>query len=131
MNRTARHRTDRGSIDWTIVVPVFLVFVIPLMLQYGLTYRARTAAKIAAREGAAAASYRGAAVDEGERVAADFIRQHGRESLFDPTIEATVRADSVRVDVRGRAVRLVPFVSTEVHASSEAVLERFRAESER
>ena len=126
-----RHRSDRGSIDWTIVVPVFLVIVIPLMLQYGLTYRARTAAKIAAREGAAAASYRGATADEGERVAAEFINQHARETLVDPVIEARVGVDSVRVDVRGRSVRLVPFLPMEVKASSEALLERFRAESER
>lgn len=126
-----RRRDDAGSIDWTIVVPVFIVFVIPLLLQFGFKYHARVAAKVAAREGAAAASFRGVPLDEGARVALEFVRQQAASELRAPAAHATAGRDSVRVEVSGQAVRLVPFVGLGVHASAEADRERFRPESER
>lgn len=126
-------RDESGSalIEGTIVVPFILLVVIPALLQFGLWYHANTAAKVAAREGAAAASYRGVPAQKGEQVAAAFIEQQARKTLLDPTTEATNTGDVVRVEVRGRATRLLPFLSLEVHATAEAIVERFRAETER
>ncbi|HVF74815.1 MAG TPA: TadE family protein [Acidimicrobiales bacterium] len=133
MRQRIVRRNEEGSalIEGTLVMPFILIVVVPTLLQFGLWYHANTAAKVAARQGAVAASYPEVPPAEGEVVALAFVEQQASRMLRNPTASVAVAGEYVRVDVRGQAVRLVPFVSLDVGGSAEAVVERFRSETER
>ncbi len=116
------------TIQVAILMPAFL-FWIMLTVQYGLWWHAKQVANAAAAEAVDAAQTPTGTEGQGVNAAQEFLDEAG--NLRSITIEVDRGAETVRVEVRGRAPQLVPGFAWEVTARSEAPRERFVPRSER
>ncbi len=104
-------RQDRGSatLEISILAPVLLLVVFTI-IQVGLWSYARSLALGAAQEGVAAGRAHGAQSQAGRLRAEAFLDSFAGDSLVGRTVTASVDAASVRVEVRGRALSVLPGV---------------------
>jgi len=125
-----RLRDERGmtTIQVAILFPAVLIWLM-LIVQYGLWWHAKQVANAAAAEAVAAAQTPTGTEADGDAAAHRFVDQSG--NLSDVLIVVSRRADTVVVEVRGKAPRLVPGVDWNVTARSYAPVERFIPEPER
>lgn len=134
VQRTAgRHRrrspaADRGSsaIELVLLTPLLMVCVL-LVVQFALWQHARHVLLAAAQEGARAARAQGGTVGDGRTRAFDYIAQLGPDLVSAPVVEVDRGPDAVTVQIRGRAVSIVPGLPLNVSATSTGPIERFRA----
>ncbi|MEO7556912.1 MAG: TadE family protein [Acidimicrobiales bacterium] len=148
--RHPRLRGDQGAATTELVlVTPALLFIIMLLVQFGLWMHATHVARSAAQEGARAARVEGVAdrtqagMDAAgkllDRVAPTLITNRQVTSdLSNPSDPsgACVAADpsdpaatSVCVEVEGDVVSLVPFATLSVDAVSEGPIERFTSDA--
>jgi Flp pilus assembly protein TadG len=118
---------DRGSVTVEIAVlaPVLLL-VIFTIVQVGLWSYARSLALGAAQEGVATGRSYGSTVAAGRIRAEQFLVEHAGDSLLDPAVVAQASVGSVRVEVTGRALSVLPGVpGLPVRQSAAGPLERY------
>ncbi len=122
-----REPGERGDAltETVLVTGVLIVFILAVM-QFVLWGHAVHIAQAAAREGARAARVAGGTVQDGQDVAAAFIRRAGPGLILDPAVSAMLDPDAAKVEVSGHAPRLVPFLRLPVRAVSQGPTERFR-----
>ena len=122
-------RQDRGSatLEISILAPVLLLVVFTI-IQVGLWSYARSLALGAAQEGVAAGRAYGAPTQAGRLRAVAFLASFAGDSLVDGTVTSTVDVANVRVEVRGRALSVLPGVpGLPVRQHAQGPRERFTA----
>ena len=122
-------RGDRGSVtlEVSILAPVLLLVVFTI-IQVGLWSYARSLALGAAQEGVAAGRAYGAPADAGRARAQSFLDTTAGDSLVGSAVTSTATAASLRVEVTGRALSVLPGVpGLPVRQHAEGPIERFTA----
>lgn len=119
-------RDERGdaTTEAVLVTPVLLLLIV-MVIQFGLWYHASHVAQAAAAEGVRAARADRAGAADGKARAEDFLTQTGPTVVADPEVIATRDARSARVEVKGRAVMLVPGLRLPIDAVAQSPLEEF------
>lgn len=120
---------DRGSatLEVSILAPVLLLVVFTI-IQVGLWSYARSLALGAAQEGVAAGRAYGASAEAGRARAQAFLDATAGDSLVGSVVTTSATAGSLRVEVTGRALSVLPGVpGLPVRQRAEGPLERFTA----
>lgn len=126
---TARRRqpeTGSASLEIAILGPVLLLITFAVV-QAGLWFYARSLALAAAQEGVAAARSYQASTDAGVARAYSFLDRSAGDSVLNTTVSAAgTTAITVRIEVRGRALSVLPGVpGPPVRQAAEGPVERF------
>lgn len=124
-HRCERSESGLATIELVLIFPV-MFFCIMVVVQFGLWAHASQVATAAAQEGARAARAEDGSAAAGQDRARAMITAAGSQVLLGPTISASRGSDSVDVEVRGRAVSVVPGLSLPVRATAAGPVERFR-----
>ena len=126
----AAKRSERGltSTELAVVMPVLIALVL-VPFQVALWWHARQVADAAATEAVDAAQVAEATEADGVRAAEWLLTAAG--NLVDPRVTVNRTAETVTVEVTGRAPRLLPGLDWEVTAVSSGPIERFIPEPER
>jgi Flp pilus assembly protein TadG len=122
-------RRDRGSVtlEVSILAPVLLLVVFTI-IQVGLWSYARSLALGAAQEGVAAGRAYRAPVEAGRARALSFLEATAGDSLIGSAVTSTATATSLRVEVTGRALSVLPGVpGLPVRQHAQGPIERFTA----
>lgn len=107
-----------------VVATPLLLFLILLIIQFGLWSHATHIAQAAAAHGLAAArAYEGTAAD-GITAAKDTLTRIGDGPLQDTQVAAARTAESASVKVDGTASMIIPFLEMPVHATAAGPAER-------
>ena len=109
-------------------MPIVIALVL-VPFQVGLWWHAKEVADAAARQAVNAAQVENATDADGEEAARRFLDAAG--NIGQPAVTVTRRAETVTVEVTGRAPRLLPGFDWQVTARASAPLERFIPEPER
>lgn len=126
----ARGRGEKGSaVTETVLLTPILLFLVMLVIQFGLWFHAQHVARAAAEEGARAARAEAGSADAGRDRAEAFLDQAGPTIITDRTVTVTRNADVVTVEVRGHSVNVVPGFTLTIEASASSPVERFREDS--
>jgi Flp pilus assembly protein TadG len=122
-----RRRDERGAAttEVVLVVPV-LLFLVMLIIQFGLWYHAGHVARAAAQEGVRTARLEGATAEEGQDRAEGFLARNGPTIVSDPVVVATRDDEFAVVEIRGRSVAVVPGLRWSIRARAESPVERYR-----
>lgn len=125
--RLQRSPSERGAVSTELVVatPLLLLLVL-LVVQFALWQHAAHVAGAAAQEGARSARLEGGSAAAGQARAEQFLSQLGRTVVIEPEVSVQRDLERARVEVRGYATAVVPFLRIPVRAASEGPLERFR-----
>lgn len=122
-------RGERGSAstEAVLVTPV-LLFLVMLVVQFGLWYHAQHVVRAAAQEGVRAARAEAGTDAAGtERVFA-FLASAGPSIVADLEVSAERDPDVASVSIRGEAVSVVPGFHLPVKATATSPVERFRGD---
>ena len=127
VRRRAHLDAERGSVTAELVVasPLLLLLVL-LVVQFALWQHAVHVAEAAAQEGARAARLEGGNAALGEATAERFLARLGRSVVAEPEVTARRDAERARVEVRGYATAVMPFLRLPIRGASEGGVERFR-----
>jgi Flp pilus assembly protein TadG len=123
-----RDDRERGAAtaELVLVTPVML-FMVLLVVQFGLWFHASHVASAAAQEGARAARVEGSNASAGKARAEQFLDAVGSDLVLERVVTAENLTGAVRVEVSGRAIRVVPGLRLPISAESEGPVEEFRA----
>ena len=126
MRTPARAQRGSATLEVAILGPVLLLLVFAVV-QIGLWAYARSLALAAAQEGARAGAAHGAEPADGVARARAFVSEVAGDSLTDVAVGATgSSALSVRIEVRGRALSVLPGLpGIAVSQSAQTPRERF------
>jgi Flp pilus assembly protein TadG len=128
--RIARQRDERGAsaIELVLYMPI-LMFAIFVTIQFSLIYLGNQAASAAARESARVART-SLDRDKAQQAGLDYAANIGQGILEDVQVIVTpVGAEQVRVEVRGHAQKITPFIDPPtVSQVVQGPLEEFRAD---
>ena len=114
-----------ATLELVVLIPVLLL-VVTVVVQAGLWFHARSLALVAAQEGVSVARTYRADTSAGAARAAQFLAEHAGDQLTAVTITGAADGTTVRVDVTGRSLSLLPGVSGPlVHQSAQGPIERF------
>lgn len=119
-------RGDRGSatLEVSILAPVLLLVVFTI-IQVGLWSYARSLALGAAQEGVAAGRAHGSSAGAGQARARSFLEATAGDSLLGSTVTSTATAATLRIEVTGRALSVLPGVpGLPVRQGAEGPIER-------
>lgn len=123
--RVVSRENGSATLEIAILGPALLLLVFAVV-QVALTAYARSLAVAAAQEGANAAAAYGARAGDGASRARDFLADAGADSISDVAVDVGSSPTSVRVEVSGRSLTVLPGVpGVRVVASAEAPRERF------
>ncbi|WP_067826284.1 TadE/TadG family type IV pilus assembly protein [Actinomadura kijaniata] len=114
--------------EWALLTPVLLLALL-LVVQFAMVYHARHVALAAAQAGARVARTQpdgGGWQDQAVAKATGDVRQIGANLLTGLSVRAGENGDQRWVEVRGEAVRVVPFMTFHVTQRSEGPIECFR-----
>jgi Flp pilus assembly protein TadG len=127
---SARFADEKGltSTELAVLMPVLIALVL-VPFQVALWWHASQVADAAAREAVDSAQVATATEDDGMRAAEWFLDAAG--NIVDPEVTVTRTADTVSVEVTGRAPRLIPGFDWQVTAHATGPIERFIPEPER
>ncbi|MDQ1391967.1 MAG: hypothetical protein QOF30_944 [Acidimicrobiaceae bacterium] len=114
-----------ATLEAVLVFPVLLLLVM-FSIQVALWYHAAALADAAAQDGVRVSRVAGGSAAAGSARANQLLDQSGRTILEGRQVTASRSSDLARVEVRGRCIAVVPFVSFPVHAVAESTTERFR-----
>jgi Flp pilus assembly protein TadG len=120
-------RGDRGSatLEVSILAPVLLLVVFTI-IQVGLWSYARSLALGAAQEGVAAGRAHGASAEAGRARAQSFLDATAGDSLVGSAVTTSATAATLRIEVTGRALSVLPGVpGLPVRQSAVGPIERF------
>jgi Flp pilus assembly protein TadG len=127
MNRRFAGDRGAGTTEVVLVTPV-LLFLVMLVIQFGLWYHAQHVAQTAADEGARAAKVENATAQDGISRATDFLDQSSTGLINDRNVNATRTVEVATVTVTGRVTAVVPGLDLSVNAKAVDPVERFRAD---
>lgn len=124
-----RRRSERGSAstEAVLLTPV-LLFLIMLVVQFGLWYHAQHVVQAAAREGVRTARMDASSASTGRTRAVDFLSTAGPTIVRQPVVTASRDAEVAVVSVSGQAVNIVPGFSLPVRSTATSPVERFRGD---
>jgi Flp pilus assembly protein TadG len=128
--RERRRDSGAATLEAVLVFPVLLLLVM-FCIQVALWYHAAALADAAAQDGVRAARVQGGSASDGIDRANQLLDQAGPTILQGRQVSASRSPDVARVEIRGRCIELVPFVSLPVHAVAESSTEQFRGRSTR
>lgn len=114
--------------EWALLTPI-LILVILCVIQFAMVYHARHVALAAAQSGArvARSEVRGPWQSNAESKAEQAVEQLGPNLLTDSGAVASTDGDDNRwVDVDGKAVKVIPFMTFHVHQRAGGPIECFR-----
>lgn len=119
-------KRDHGAATtvMVIVIPAVMLCVF-LAVQFALVYHARHVATAAAQDAAWAATAEHGTPQDAQRVAAELIDHNASGLVRNTTITVTPNGDSVRVEVTGDVVSLVPGTHLHITADAAAPAEQF------
>ena len=122
-----RGRDERGatSLAQVVITAPALLFLLMLVVQFGLMFHARNVAEQAAQEGAAAARRFDGTQAQGRGEALRLLANVGEGTLKDRAVTATRTADTATVTVTGTVVAVVPGLSLRVSESASGPLETY------
>lgn len=128
MHGPNRRVDERGAAtaELVLVTPLML-FMILLVVQFGLWFHASHVASAAAQEGARAARVEGSSAGAGQQRAEELLDSLGRRLVLERSVTSTRDGDVARVEVAGVAPQVVPGFRLPISAESEAPVEEFRA----
>ena len=116
------------STELAVLMPVLIALVL-VPFQVALWWHANQIADAAAREAVDAAQVATATDEDGMRAAEWFLDAAG--NIVDAEVTVTRTAETVSVDVTGRAPLLVPGFDWQVAAHATGPIERFIPEPDR
>jgi Flp pilus assembly protein TadG len=125
MHRSTGDERGSATTEVVLLVPV-LLFLIMLVVQFGLWFHAQHVAQAAADEGARAAKVEGRTSADGAARANAFLNQAASELLDDRAVDANRTPELATVTVRGHVVAVVPGLHLAVRARATDPVERFR-----
>ena len=127
--RPPRRRGERGSTTTeAVLVTPALIFLVMLVVQFGLWFHAQHVAQAAAEEGARAGrAERGSSAAGRDRTNA-FLDQAGPTILTGRQVTVGRTPEAVTITVGGRSRQVVPGYSLPIRAVASSPLERFRSE---
>jgi hypothetical protein len=129
--RIGRKRDERGAstVELVLYMPI-LMFAIFVTIQFSLIYLGNQAASAVARESARVART-SLDRDKAQRAGLDYSADIGKGILDDVEVIVTpVGAEQVRVEVRGHAQKITPFVDPPtVSQVVQGPLEEFREDN--
>ena len=128
--RTGRDQAGLTSVEWALVMPVFMLLVMS-GVQVALWAHAAHVATAAAQEGLVAARAAGGTAEEGEARAKAVLAQLGPELITSPRVSAERSIDRASVMVSGYSTVVIPGLHLRVHGQAASVTERFVPENER
>lgn len=114
------------ALELALLVPA-LSLLVAAMLQVALWMHASHVALAAARQGARAAAVEHGTAAQGRATARDYVTTLGPNILSRVDVRATRTATTARVEVRARAVSLIPGINLSVSEVAQKPTERFRA----
>lgn len=127
MSRRPRPRGEQGAASAELVLATpALLFLVMLVVQFGLWYHASHVASAAAQEAAAAARVEGGTEAAGEERGQLFVRQVAGRLVPDATTRVERRGDRATATVTGHVVSVVPFMRLPVRGVSEGPVEQFQ-----
>jgi len=129
MQRLRRPERGSASTEAVLLTPV-LLFLVMLVVQFGLWYHAENVVQAAAREGVRAARMEASTASAGRDRAVEFLAATGPTIIRQPVVKATRDGDKAVVSISGRAVNVVPGFSLPVSATATSKVERFRGDVE-
>ena len=123
-------RDDQGQATTEVVLLVpALLFLIMVVIQFGLWYHAQHVVLAAAQEGARAARLEAGTAADGQSRAEEILAASA-QTLIDEKRVTSVRGPAAAVvEVSGRVTAVVPGLSLPVSARAESPLEQFQSEN--
>jgi Flp pilus assembly protein TadG len=128
MKRARRDERGDAAVEAVLITPV-LLFLIMIVIQFGLWYHASHVAEAAAQEGTSAARVEGATAQDGRDRAQQFMAGAAPALVSGVTVTATRDGNVTRVEVDGTVGSLVPGLRFHVHGEAQSPVERFRADA--
>lgn len=121
--------TERGYVTTEVVLltPV-LLFLVMLVVQFGLWLHAQHVAQAAADEGLRDARTSSVPLADAEAHASAFLDQTGSSVIRDRVLSIDRDGDIARVIISGHAPAVVPGFELGVRAVAAAPVERFRSD---
>ncbi len=118
---------ERGamSLAQVVITAPALLFLLMLIVQFGLMFHARNIAEQAAQEGAAVARRFDGTQTQGREKALQLLTAVGEGTLKDRDVTASRTADTATVTVTGTVVSVVPGFSLSVSESSSGPVEKY------
>ncbi|MBI2169362.1 MAG: pilus assembly protein [Actinobacteria bacterium] len=129
MSRRCRGDSGQATTEVVLLMPV-LLFLVMLVIQFGLWYHAQHVVQAAAQEGVRAARVEGGTAGAGQQRAEAFLDSAGSTLVRDAGVTATRDGETATVRVTGRVAGVVPGFSLPLDASAESPVERFRSAAE-
>jgi Flp pilus assembly protein TadG len=122
------HGSERGSaVTETVILMPVLLFLVTLVIQFGLWYHAEHVVQAAADEGVRAARLQGGTAQAGQQRAQDFLTHAGRSIVVGPVVTASRDLNVASVTVTGTAVAVLPGLHLRLRSTATGEVERFRA----
>ncbi len=120
---------ERGSAstEAVLVTPV-LLFLVMLVVQFGLWYHAQHVVRAAAQEGVRVARAELGSAESGQEQAEAFLGAAGPRVVGGIEVVAERGSETATVSVSGEAVAVVPGFALPVKATATSPLERFRGD---
>lgn len=128
MRTVRRPESGMTSTELAVLMPVVIALIL-VPFQVGLWWHAKQIADAATREAVDAAQVEDATEADGVAAAHRFLDAAG--NLTEVTVTVTRAADTVTVEVNGRAPRLIPGLDWQVTARAVGSIERFIPEPDR
>lgn len=117
---------DRGSVSAELVIATpILLFLLLLVIQFGLWSHATHIAKAAATNGLTAARVDTGTSADGTAAAQNTLTRLGGGLLQDTHVTTSRGTETVAVHIDGTASSIIPFVEIPVHAEAAGPLEQF------
>jgi Flp pilus assembly protein TadG len=128
VKRARRDERGDAAVEAVLITPV-LLFLIMVVIQFGLWYHASHVAQAAAQEGTSAARVQGATAQDGQVRAQQFMAGAAPALVSGVTVIATRDGNITRVEVNGTVGSLVPGLTFHVHGEAQSPVERFRPDA--
>ncbi|MEO5662855.1 MAG: TadE family protein [Nocardioides sp.] len=118
---------ERGamSLAQVVITAPALLFLLMLIVQFGLMFYARNIAEQAAQEGAAVARRFDGTKAQGREKALQLLTAVGEGTLKNRDVTANRTADTATVTVTGTVVSVVPGFSLSVSESASGPVEKY------
>lgn len=113
------------SLAQVVITAPALLFLLMLIVQFGLMFHARNIAEQAAQEGAAVARRFDGTQTQGREKALQLLTAVGEGTLKDRDVTASRTADTASVTVTGTVVSVVPGFSLSVSESASGPVEKY------
>jgi len=118
-----RLHDESGEVTEVVLVTPALLFLVMLVLQFGLWYHAAHVAQAAAQEGVRTARLDGGTAEDGRQRAEQLLERAGPTIVGDPVVDASRDVDTAVVEVQGRSVAVIPGMRLPIRARAQSPVE--------